>query len=236
MDNTAVEIQLLVLINRLRRANGVIPLVMEASLNEAAAWMANDMATNNYVSHTDSFGRTPFTRFAVLGASNGAGENLAAGYPDAQDVFTSFNDDPSERSNMLRASYNTVGIARAYNPDSQWKYYWVVDFGRNSSNGTVNTNGTPGTVNTNGTTGTVNTNGTPGTVNTNRTINTPTTVTTSNTPGTNTANLSRPNARSRIFLADQPVSNGVFSHTIKIWLWIVLIVALLLLLFLIWKN
>ena len=49
-------------INDYRAQNGLGPLSENATLDNDARWMANDMATNNYFAHQDSLGRDPFAR------------------------------------------------------------------------------------------------------------------------------------------------------------------------------
>jgi hypothetical protein len=61
------------------------------SLENSSQWMSNDTASKNHFSHTDSLGRDPFQRMAAFGCTyTPAGENLAAGYSDAQDTLTQF--------------------------------------------------------------------------------------------------------------------------------------------------
>jgi uncharacterized protein YkwD/chitodextrinase len=128
----------LTLINNFRAQNGVGPLQVSLTLETASKWMSTDMATNNYFSHTDSLGRSTGARLAAFGYSYTPwGENLAAGYSDAQTTFNQFATacDPDasgnctygHRQNMLGAGYNAIGIARASGGSYGW--YWTTDFG-----------------------------------------------------------------------------------------------------------
>jgi uncharacterized protein YkwD len=130
----------LTLINNYRAQNGVGPLQVSLALQQSSQWMSNDMATKNYFSHTDSLGRNPFQRMAAFGYSyTPAGENIAAGYSDAQSTFTQWQNacDPdasgvctyAHRQNMLNASYKVMGIGRAYNAAATYRWYWTTDFG-----------------------------------------------------------------------------------------------------------
>jgi uncharacterized protein YkwD len=128
------------LINNYRAQNGVPPLQVSVDLQNSSQWMANDMATKNYFSHTDSLGRDPFTRMAAFGYQLiASGENIAAGSSDAQGALNQWINacDPdssgsctyAHRVNMLNSRYVVLGIGRAYNASSTYKWYWCTDFG-----------------------------------------------------------------------------------------------------------
>jgi uncharacterized protein YkwD/chitodextrinase len=130
----------LTLINNYRAQNGVGPLQVSVDLENSSSWMSNDMATKNYFSHTDSLGRSVGARLFAFGYSYLPwGENLAAGYSDAQDTFnlweTACDPDASgnctyaHRMNMLSPGYAAIGIARAYESGSTYGWYWTTDFG-----------------------------------------------------------------------------------------------------------
>ena len=130
----------LTLINNYRHQNNVGPLQVSAALEASSQWMSNDMATKNYVSHTDSLGRNPSTRFPAFGYPYAPwGENIAAGLANAQDAFNGWlnacdadasgNCTFAHRQNMLGAGFVVIGIARTYNPNSTYGWYWTTDFG-----------------------------------------------------------------------------------------------------------
>jgi uncharacterized protein YkwD len=134
------EAALLNLINTYRAQNGAGPLQVSAALENSALWMSNDMATNNYGSHTDSLGRDPHTRMAAFGYPYSPwGENIAGGYSDAPSTFNQWVSacDPdvignctyAHRQNMLYGGYVVIGIGRAYSPSSTYGWYWTTDFG-----------------------------------------------------------------------------------------------------------
>lgn len=125
------EARLLELINQYRAANGLGALTLNNTLNQAARWMAQDMATNNYFSHTDSLGRDPFVRMADFGYTYNTwkGENLAAGVPGAQAAFDLWKGSPGHNANMLGANYTVIGIARAFDERSTFGWYWATEFG-----------------------------------------------------------------------------------------------------------
>jgi len=129
------------LINNYRAQNGAGPLQVSIALENSSQWMSNDMASKNYFSHTDSLGRDPFTRMAAFGYNYATyeGENIAAGYSDAQNTFTQWQTacDPgsngactyAHRQNMLNPAYKVIGIGRAYNASAAYRWYWTTDFG-----------------------------------------------------------------------------------------------------------
>jgi uncharacterized protein YkwD len=143
-DQTAA---LLTLINNYRAQNGAGPLQISPALQAASSWMSNDMATNNYASHTDSLGRSVGARLAAFGYTyTPYGENIAGGFGDAQTAFNQWISacDPdasgnctyAHRNNILNASYKAIGIGRAYNANSAYGWYWTTDFGGYLDSGT----------------------------------------------------------------------------------------------------
>ena len=122
------EMELIRLVNQYRVAEGEQPLIVSRTLNRAAAWMAEDLASHNYFSHTDSLGRMPYERAIDCGYPNGAGENLAAGMqlesPAA--VLAAWQASPGHNDNMLRG-YAVIGVARSYG--GPYGAYWATSYG-----------------------------------------------------------------------------------------------------------
>jgi uncharacterized protein YkwD len=132
------------LINQYRSQNGRTTLTASVNLNRGSAWMARDMATKNYFSHTDSLGRSVSTRLSNCDATPSFGENIAAGtYRDtAQEAFDAWKASSGHNANMLNGSYKQIGIARYYDANSRYKWYWVTDF--STSNDGTNAGGSSG--------------------------------------------------------------------------------------------
>ena len=83
-ERASGQSDLVSLVNGYRAANGLGPVGVNGSLAAAATWMANDLATKNYFSHTSSDGRSPQQRMAAFSYPAYAlytGENIAAGQP-----------------------------------------------------------------------------------------------------------------------------------------------------------
>jgi len=119
------------LINQYRAANGLGALSTDSQLDDIARWKSQDMATNNYFSHTDSLGRDPFQRMADFGYTYNTwlGENLAAGIETAQAAFELWKGSPSHNANMLNPNFKVIGVARAFDPGSTFGWYWATEFG-----------------------------------------------------------------------------------------------------------
>jgi uncharacterized protein YkwD len=118
------------IINQHRASHGLTPLTVSVNLNRSASWMAYDLSSKNYFSHRDSTGRDSQTRIADCGATTASGENLAAGtvIDSAHAAFRLWSNSGGHNRNMLYANYTQIGIARAYNASSRYKWYWVTTF------------------------------------------------------------------------------------------------------------
>ncbi|MCL5435390.1 MAG: CAP domain-containing protein [Patescibacteria group bacterium] len=104
--------QLLLLTNQKRQENGLSPLSLNQQLSNAAAGKANDMFSQNYWAHNSPDGKTPWV--FIKGAGYNyiyAGENLARGFTNAQDVINAWMASPEHRKNMLSGNYQNVGYA-----------------------------------------------------------------------------------------------------------------------------
>ena len=119
------------IINNYRSAQGLGTLALDPQLNEVALWMANDMASNDYFSHTDSLGRDPFVRMDQMGYDYNTwrGENLVAGTEGAQASFEMWTGSPGHNVNMLGEHYTVIGIARQFDAGSTFGWYWATEFG-----------------------------------------------------------------------------------------------------------
>jgi uncharacterized protein (TIGR03437 family) len=125
------ERSLLTRINDYRASRGLTQLRVSYSLTRCAEWMSGDMAQKNYLNHVDSARRDPFARMAAFsyGYKGSRGENLAAGYNDGERIFELWKSSPTHHKLMLDPAYRVVGVARAYDPNSQLRWYWAADFG-----------------------------------------------------------------------------------------------------------
>jgi uncharacterized protein YkwD len=120
----------LVLINNYRAQNGLGALEASYMLTKASAWKSKDLATNNYFAH-DDLSRTWSQRIrdCGYGFNTWLGENIAAGYTTAQQVFDGWKASPGHNANMLGANYTAIGIGRYFVQGSTYGWYWTTDFG-----------------------------------------------------------------------------------------------------------
>lgn len=125
------EARFLELINDYRDDHGVPALAASRALNEASYLHSEDMAENDYFDHVSQDGRTPEDRMADRGYDTDTytGENIAAGYPSAQEVFETWRESPGHNENMLSEHYRAIGIGRAVEESSTYGEYWTTDFG-----------------------------------------------------------------------------------------------------------
>lgn len=111
MSETSVS-QILALTNAARTSEGIPALNLNPALNKAAQTKAEDMAINNYFSHTSPDGRKPWdfvnrSEYAYLLI----GENLAINFIQADDAHTALMESPSHRKNILNTKYSDIGLA-----------------------------------------------------------------------------------------------------------------------------
>lgn len=106
------DAQLLSKINLIRRQNGLSPLIINGKLSYAASLKANDMLQKNYWSHFSPTGASPWY---FIANSNYryvyAGENLAKGYTNTDEVFNAWMNSESHKNNILSRSYTETGFA-----------------------------------------------------------------------------------------------------------------------------
>jgi uncharacterized protein YkwD/uncharacterized protein YraI len=124
------EVGFLALINQYRAASGLQALSLSSSLSSAAAYHSVDMAANGYLAHTLLDGSTVEQNMANFGYEGSThGENIAAGTQTAAEAMQTWQGSPEHNANMLNASFGAIGIGRAYDPNSQYGWYWTTIFG-----------------------------------------------------------------------------------------------------------
>ena len=103
---------LIQLANDARREAGQSPLIANSKLDQAAYLKALDMLDHDYFSHNSPNGITPWFWFSEAEYDyKYAGENLAIGFVDSQEVNTAWLESPSHRKNILNDKYSEIGLA-----------------------------------------------------------------------------------------------------------------------------
>lgn len=132
VDQDAEEQAFLTLINNYRAQNSLPPLSVSFTLSRASAWKSRHLGENAYFGHDDTpIGRSWSTRVRDCGYSYNTyiGENIAAGYGTAAQVFEGWRNSPGHNSNMLGSNYTTIGIGRVVVSGSPYGTYWTTVFG-----------------------------------------------------------------------------------------------------------
>jgi uncharacterized protein YkwD len=127
----AEEQKLLDIVNQYRTQNNLPALKLDTRLQQAAHWMSEDMATNNYFDHRDSLGRDYSKRLADFGyTATPQDETILAGL-QAQAAFDFWKNSATDNALLLSPQYKAMGLGYSYNASSKYKYYWVADLGGN---------------------------------------------------------------------------------------------------------
>ncbi|MCR4611164.1 MAG: hypothetical protein K5644_04620 [Lachnospiraceae bacterium] len=129
--------QVLDIVNREREANGLQPVTMDKGFMNSAQIRGVEIVS--VFSHTRPDGSSCFTIFPKENQTS-MGENIAAGQRSAEKVMDAWMNSPGHRANILNGSYNAIGIACVYAPDSSYGYYWVQCFGSTVNEGITKNN------------------------------------------------------------------------------------------------
>jgi uncharacterized protein YkwD len=137
---TVFEDTVLALVNQ-RRAVGATcggtayasapALYMHPRLRVAARGHSQDMAAQNYVSHTSLDGRTFDQRIRDAGYTGAfpLGENIAGGPSTPDAVVSGWMASPGHCANIMSPGYRALGVGYAHNPASTYRHYWTQSFG-----------------------------------------------------------------------------------------------------------
>ena len=119
--------QVVSLVNSERAAQGIAALQNDSKLSEIAQQKAEDMAKNQYFSHTSPTYGSAFDMLKAAGYSyKTAGENIAMGQKSAASVMDGWMHSSGHRANILHTSYEKIGVGYAVSADGT--PYWVQIF------------------------------------------------------------------------------------------------------------
>ena len=119
--------EVLELVNEERSKYSLPSLTYSNELESVAYAHSKDMSENNYFSHTDLSGKSPFDRLSESNISyRAAAENIAAGQKTPDEVMNSWMNSSGHRANILNSSVTemAVGIYEG----SNYRIYWTQMF------------------------------------------------------------------------------------------------------------
>lgn len=130
-NSTAVQTEIpaqaeavLNLVNAERMKRGLSVLTLSDNLTHIAKMKAQDMAQNNYFSHTSPTYGTPFEMLQHFGVSyKAAGENIAAGQRTPEEVMEAWMNSSGHRANILGTKYTELGVG--YYAGGSYGTEWV---------------------------------------------------------------------------------------------------------------
>ena len=116
----ALDASVLVQLNAIRTAHGLVPLKPNAALSAAATQHSEEMLADGYFAHNSADGAPFWKRLAgYTGATPygwSAGENLIWSSPevDAATALRTWMASPEHRQNILRPTWREIGIAAVH--------------------------------------------------------------------------------------------------------------------------
>ncbi|AVQ98706.1 serine protease [Oceanobacillus iheyensis] len=118
-----MEYQLFDLTNAVRVVHGLPVLEWNEPLQKTAEKHSSDMAENNYFSHTNLDGQSPFDRMDEDDiAFRTAGENLATGQPSSIFAHEGLMNSIGHRENILQENYETLAVGVSFGENNR-PYY-----------------------------------------------------------------------------------------------------------------
>ncbi|NJN85000.1 MAG: CAP domain-containing protein [Leptolyngbyaceae cyanobacterium SL_7_1] len=128
------EDQVLQLTNTFRQQQGLKPLRYNLKLAAAAELHSQNMALQDFFSHTSMDGASPFDRMRGAGYNYSyAAENIAVGYTTPEAVMQGWINSPSHKVNLLNPNLRELGVGYYHLPTDTGKlnyyHYWTQNFG-----------------------------------------------------------------------------------------------------------
>lgn len=105
-------------------------LKRDALLDRAATAQSVGMALHGYFDHVSGLdGSTPAQRIAASGyRASSSAENIAAGYPSAQQVVSAWLRSPGHCANIM-GDFRNIGVSFVRRPGTVSEFYWTQAFG-----------------------------------------------------------------------------------------------------------
>ena len=133
--------QVVELTNIERAKAGLQPLQLNNKLLAAAQDHSNDMAQDDFFSHTGADGSSVGDRVKSSGYQySTTGENIAAGQTTPAQVVEGWMKSPGHRANILNPNYTEIGVGYEYLENDtgsvNYNHYWTQVFGTPLNNNT----------------------------------------------------------------------------------------------------
>ncbi|MBP9040540.1 MAG: hypothetical protein KBF64_02060 [Anaerolineaceae bacterium] len=132
--DAGIESSVLAYVNYQRTNAGLQALTVSSALSSAARSHSQDMATNNFFSHTGSNGSSAFDRMKSAGFSySAAAENIYAAtgsQNSASAAVAAWMASSGHRENILNAAYTYAGVGYYCTSGSKYEGYYTIDFAR----------------------------------------------------------------------------------------------------------
>ena len=113
-----------------RAFNAARPVRWNDALAAASRLHAEDMARNNYFSHSGRDGSDPAQRVERAGYKyRSTGENIAAGQMNPEDAVAAWIKSPEHCANVMNPAFTEMGVAYAVDSRSDMGVYWTQVFG-----------------------------------------------------------------------------------------------------------
>ncbi len=105
--------QIIIKVNQERVAYNLPPLAKSDILSEAAVHKTQHMVQNHYFSHVSPVDGKKWSDFIQEADYNyiEAGENLANGYTNVEEMVQAWMDSPTHRANVLAQGYTETGVS-----------------------------------------------------------------------------------------------------------------------------
>ncbi|MDO9527215.1 MAG: CAP domain-containing protein [Gemmobacter sp.] len=123
-----VQLRIADSVNSLRKAKGLTPVALNASLNAAAATHARDMSVQNRPWHFGSDGSSPPERVQRAGYSGRMlGELISETYETELETLAAWMENPDTRAILLQPEVRDIGFGYYQEPNG--KIWWTMETG-----------------------------------------------------------------------------------------------------------
>lgn len=124
LDINEYEWAVLYMTNKIRMANGIAPLSVSEELQQAAN--VRKVELEQLMEHNRPNGAECFTVLAECNVPwEAAGENIAGGQVDPEEVISGWWNSEKHRENMMYSGFTHLAAGYSFNANSEYKHQWV---------------------------------------------------------------------------------------------------------------